>query len=127
MANTNTYELKQSLLRSLSIMCAMGAVALFISGGIIYHRDHTALTTHEQNSCKVISSNYYQSTCRGSRASTYVCFRPFWVVSYNVFQDGTEKRIDAGIEHHGLRTTEQAENRLLQYLVSVFKEQIYLL
>lgn len=100
----------------------MAAVALFISGGIIYHRDHYAKTTHEQNSCEVMASSYYESRCTGSR-STYVCFRPFWLVTYSIFQDVTEIRIDARIERFGFRTTEVAENEMNQYQVSAVKER----
>lgn len=119
MANTKcTHELQWSISIILVLIFVVGSVALFITGGIMYNKNQSAITTHEENSCEVIASNYYESKCTGHRGSTYVCFRPVWLVSYSVFQDVTEIRIDARIEEYGRRATADAEIQLNQYQVS---------
>jgi len=91
----------------------VAAVLLFIIGGIFYHKNYYAKTIHEENSCEVMSSSYFESICNGFRGSRYVCFKPFWLVSYGVI----EERIDARIEHGGFRSVADAENELIRYRV----------
>ncbi len=109
---------KWSIFIYLVVIFFMAALALYVMGGMIYHKDHYAKSIHVENSCEVIASNYYESKCTGSRGSTYVCFRPVWLVFYSISQDVTEIPITAKIEHDGFRTTADAENNLNQYQVS---------
>lgn len=105
---------------SLFSICLIFAPALFISGGITYSLDRAAKNTHKLNTCKVMSSSYYETRCSGHRF-TYVCFRPVWSVTYSVLQDDglSESIIDATIEHiGGFRRAAAAEEKRNQYQVS---------
>lgn len=116
MDNSRRWTIAKNLIFLLIVIAA----TLFILGGIVYHRDHYAKTTHELNSCEVITSSYYQTRCSGSRRS-YVCYVPVWLVTYSIFPD----RITATIEPHGFRTTAAAENELDQYQVCEVSGQPY--
>lgn len=90
----------------------------------LYHNDRYAKTIHEENTCEVIASNFFESRCSGSRGTTFVCFRPFWMVTYSIFEDVKDIRINARIEHGGgFRTTAAAENKLNEYQVSAIIER----
>lgn len=108
---------------NLTILLFLGVLALFISGGIIYHKDHYAQNIHEENTCEVIASDFYQSRCSGARGTTFVCFRTFWLVTYSIVEDVKELRINARIEQGRFHTTAAAENRLNEYQVSAIIEQ----
>lgn len=119
MANTKcTYELQWNICLTLVLISFVGTVALFVTGGMMYHKNQNAKSTYEENSCEVMASNYYESECVGHRGGTYDCFIPVWLVAYSVFQGVTVIRVDAKIEEDGRRTTADAENQLNQYQVS---------
>lgn len=112
-----SYKCRYAISFNLAILLFCLAGGLFVSGAITYSSDRYAKTIHEQNTCEVIASNYYQTRCSGYR-STYVCYRPIWLVTYSLVQDSNETLIDATIEHDGFRRSAAAENKQNQYQVS---------
>lgn len=102
-----------------------GAVILYLLGAIMFEREHSAKAIHVENICEVISSYSDQSYCSGGRGSSYVCYKPVWMVAYSIQEGGDEIRVDARIQHGGFRKAENAQNKLDEYQVSaVSKNQI---
>lgn len=113
-----SYEWRHAIAVNIVFILSLVAIGLLIGGGVTFHKNHYEKTIHEQNTCEVMASSYYQATCFGHR-HRYVCYRPVWLVTYSIFADGMENWKSATIEHGGgFRTTEAAENKLSQYQVS---------
>jgi hypothetical protein len=113
-----TYKSLRAIAVNLTFLAFLAVLAFFISGGIIYKKDHRAELIYTSSSCQVEAARYYQSECVAGRGGRYICYRPIWRVTYSLNQNATENRTNATIEERdGYRTTAAAENKLNEYKV----------
>lgn len=89
---------------------------------MLFHDERIAKNTYVENTCEVLESSYYESTCSvgGRFGGTNPCFIPVWMVVYSVVE---ETRINATIEYMSQGSAEDAQTIVDQYQVSATKGQ----